>query len=820
VKKLRELLAHEAVGEDESRARLRWGGVDRWGIDRQHIARVAGLAVRVGAVASVVIVTAVVFVVALMLLIPAKVEDFAAVRAKWVPSEAYLLDRNGVAIEQQRMDFKSRRFEWMPLDSVSPALIAAIVDGEDRRFWEHGGVDWAAMLGAIRDQSVSRRRRGASTLTMQLAKMLQLSVRAGVSPGAFRHKLAQVRVARTLESRWTKQEILEAYLNLVSFRGELQGIHAASRMLAGKTPSGLSLAESVVLAALLPSPVAEPNVIVARACARAAARRVSVSCDEIRARAPQMLEGFDRAGGELAAGAHMAPHLARTMLGKAGERVRTTLDANVQRMANEVLRQQLAMLTSRNVRDGAVLVVENSTGHVLAYVGSAGETSRAREVDGVRARRQAGSTLKPFLYELAIERGYLNAASLLDDSPIALDTASGIYLPQNYDRDFKGLVSVRTALGSSLNVPAVRALVLTGVEAFRDRLYSLGYAGITQPGDFYGYALALGSAEVSLWEQVQAYRVLARGGEWSPITTRLDATGRADLALATQVRLERGASADEVPSGRPATSNTPASARGVLSADASFVVADVLADRAARTVTFGLGNYLNTPFWSAVKTGTSKDMRDNWCIGFSRSYTVGVWVGNFEGDSMHDVSGVTGAAPIWNQVMRALHANEPSVAPEKPAGVVTALARFTPAVESARNELFLKSSHAKEQRSSLEQRASSEQPASPEQRDQSPAIDHLAVASITAVAPGGEIARIANPANGMVIAIDPDIPTAFQRVPLTASGVTEGMVLKLNGTVLGKANARVLWSPIPGAHLLALEDSAGHTLDRAHFIVR
>src|SRR6185503_15858039 len=166
----------------------------------------------------------------------------------------------------------------------------------------------------------------------------------------------------------------------------------------------------------------------------------------------------------------------------------------------------------------------------LAYVASAGPVSRARNVDGVRARRQAGSTLKPFLYELALERGYLTAASLLNDAPITLDTASGIYLPQDYDRDFKGLVSVRTALGSSLNVPAVRALMLVGVEPFRDRLYSLGYAGITQPGEFYGYSLALGSAEVSLWEQVQAYRTLARSGQWAPIRTQTRADA-ADVSL-------------------------------------------------------------------------------------------------------------------------------------------------------------------------------------------------------------------------------------------------------------------------------------------------
>ncbi|MEJ1960558.1 MAG: penicillin-binding transpeptidase domain-containing protein [Gammaproteobacteria bacterium] len=547
-----------------------------------------------------------------------------------------------------------------------------------------------------------------------------------------------------------------AYLNLVTFRGELQGVDAASRMLAGKSPQGLTLAESVVLGALLPSPIAPSPQIFSRACARAAARRAAVSCEEIQARGSEMLDRYDQSGGELPAGQHQAPHLAHAVLGKAGEHVRTTLDAGVQRLANEILRQHLAALTARNVRDGAVLVVDNETGDVLAYVGSAGATSRASQVDGVRARRQAGSTLKPFLYELAIERKYLNASSLLDDAPVALDTASGIYLPQNYDKDFKGLVSVRTALASSLNVPAVRTLVLTGVEPFRDRLQALGYAGVTQTGDFYGYALALGSPEVSLWEQVQAYRVLARGGELSAIHA-LRAAG-------------------------------PDSSDVVLSPPAAFIVTDILSDRAARALTFGLDNHLNTPFWSAVKTGTSKDMRDNWCIGFSRAYTAGVWVGNFEGDPMHDVSGITGAAPIWNQLMLALHAGRASLAPEIPAGVIASRVSFSPAVESPRRELLLAR----------------------------PAEKQL----VTAITAGGEIAHIASPANGMVIAVDPDIPPAFQRVPLKASGATEGMILKLNGTVLGNATGNLLWAPKPGAHLLALEDASGHTLDSAHFIVR
>ena len=352
---------------------------------------------------------------------PVDVPGFAAVKAQWTPSEAYLLDRNGEVIDQERIDLRVRRFEWTALDAVSPALIAAIVDGEDRRFWQHSGVDWSAVLAAIRDHGVSDRRRGASTISMQVAALLDPRVRAGSADGAWQRKLQQMRMARALESSWSKRQILEAYLNLLGFRGELQGISATSHVLAGKAPSGLSLPESLVLAALLPSPRASSASVVSRACARAAARKVFVGCEAVRTAADDMLAGLAstdtrrkasatpaaitiRAAIATRAEPQLAPQLAHALLRTPGARVRTTLDGGLQRLATGVLREHLANLSSQNVRDGAVLVVDNESGDVLAYVASAGPRSRARNVDGIRARRQAGSTLKPFLYELALER--------------------------------------------------------------------------------------------------------------------------------------------------------------------------------------------------------------------------------------------------------------------------------------------------------------------------------------------------------------------------------------------------------------------------------
>jgi penicillin-binding protein 1C len=681
---------------------------------------------------------------------PARLPSFAGVRAAYIPSDAWLLDRHGVVIAATRIRYDVRRLSWVPLADVSPALVIAIVAGEDRHFWGHHGVDWRSVAGAARDELIHHQRRGASTITMQLATLLR-GHRTDRGPGQWIEKAEQVRVALALERSWTKPEILEAYLNLLGYKGELQGIGAAAVQLVGKTPAGLSGPESAVLAALLPDPGAAPQRVIARACARGRELRPAVACAAVRVAAQEIL-----ASAAVMASDSLAPQLAHELLRLPGERLRTSLDARTQRMTRDIVRSHISALSDHNVRDGVALVVDNATGEVLAYVSSAAPDSRGGDVDGVQAPRQAGSTLKPFLYELALERRYLTAASLLADSPLSLDTASGVYIPQDYDHDFKGLVSVRTALASSLNVPAVRTLVLVGVEAFRDRLNVLGYGGIKRESNYYGYSLALGSAEVTVWQQAQAYRALARGGQWSPLT--LTPTG--------------------------ASGNS----KSLLAPDATFVVGDILGDPAARSVTFGLDSHLDTNFWTAVKTGTSEDMRDNWCIGFSRHFTVAVWVGNYDGDSMRDVSGVSGAAPIWHDIMTALQSGLVSQEPAPPPGVTGELTGFSPPVEPPRREWYLSGT--------------------------TPGSEDVTVVPST-VRPS-----IQSPANGMIIALDPDIPAGHQRVLIAVQGARPGMTLRLNDQPLGAAAHNRLWQPRPGAYYLTLEDASGRRLDRVLFRVR
>ncbi len=678
--------------------------------------------------------------------LPPPLPSYAQVRHDWQPSEAWLYDRNGRLIDSVRVNFAARRLAWTTLDQIAPAMRDTLIGAEDRHFESHGGVDWLALGAALRNRLAGRHARGASTITMQLAGYLAPSLSAPGARGIW-DKLRQIRAARAIEAGWSKDEILEAYFNLAGFRGEAQGIGAAALGLFGKTPDALSRDDALLLTALLPNPQADPARVAARACALAHAQ----DCTRFQAPAYAML-GPARS---LALDPGLAPHLAQRLLTTAGMRVTTTLDADIQRIATIALARQLSGLGAARARDGAVIVVDNLSGDVLAYVGGVRGSSTAPDVDGANAYRQAGSTLKPFLYADAIEKGYLTAASILDDSPVQLDTASGLYVPQNYDKGFKGPVSVRSALAGSLNVPAVRTLLLVGVQPFRDRLWDTGYRGLTEDGDYYGYSLALGSAEVTLLEQVAAYRSLALGGRWGPL--RLSASDP----------------------------HTPP--RAITTPQAAWIVADIIADPNARVATFGLDNALRLPFWAAVKTGTSKAMRDNWCIGFTPRFTVGVWVGNLEGDPMRAVSGTSGAAPVWRDVMLALNARNPDRGLAPPTGIERRSISFASAIEQPRTEYFLAGTGQ----------------------------SHVISAPETARRP-----RITNPVTGSVYALDPDIPIDNQRLAIGVSGDVTAHRLLLDKRNLGAAEEHPLVLAGPGRHLLQLVDIGGKVVDQVIFTMR
>ena len=696
------------------------------------------------------------------LALPAQaVPTFDAVRQAYTSSESLLLDRQGEPLHRLRTNPQLRRGAWIALADVSPALRSAMLISEDKRFYQHGGIDWRAVGAAAWSNLWNERTRGASTISMQLAGLID----ADGLPGRRRsivQKVGQAATAQWLDGSWRKDEILEAYLNLVPFRGELVGIDALSRTLFGKAAHGLDEREAAITAALVRAPNASPQQVGQRACGILAQLRGTgtseMLCDSLGLYATGVLLRRPWAPSDGA-----APHLAQRLLSgqDGGSTLRSTLSGPLQRQANALLQRQLHELQTRNVRDGAVLVLDNASGDVLAWVGASADTSRSPQVDGVLARRQPGSTLKPFLYGQALAESRLTAASLLDDSPAAIPTQSGLYIPQNYDRHFKGWTSLRMALGNSYNVPAVRTIGMVGVNPFAQQLQQFGIR-LDRTGDYYGYSLALGSPEMSLLELTNAYRALANGGRWTPVRTRLDEA-------------------------IPATAQ-----RQALDARASYLIGDILSDNHARLTTFGINSVLRTRFWSAVKTGTSKDMRDNWAIGWSERYTVGVWIGNAEGDAMWDVSGSSGAAPIWAELMQLLHAELPSHAPTPPRGLLRQPVRFGPGddgqpLEAARSEWFITGT----------QQALFALPNQPASRQLSPRID--------------------SPADGTILALDPDIPPQRQRL-LLRTRAAQGQWW-IDGKQVGQGQ-QAGWLPWPGRHTIQLRQPDGRVIDQVQIEVR
>jgi penicillin-binding protein 1C len=693
---------------------------------------------------------------------------YEEVRAAHQASDSLLLDRNGEVLHRLRTDATVRRGQWTPLADISPALRAAMVLSEDKRFYEHSGVDWRAASAAAWGNLLNTRTRGASTITMQLAGLLDGDWKRGPDGRTVTQKLGQAVAAQVLDRRWRKDQILEAYLNTVPFRGEIVGIDALSRTLFGKAPHGLDEREAAVAAALVRGPNAKPKQVAQRACGVLRAMEpgaVKASCDglDVYAEAALGTREFEASEG-------IAPHAARRLLKTpAPAGVRSTLSAPLQRFALQTLQRHIRELHGRNVEDGAAVILDNATGEVLAYVGSSGELSNAAQVDAAMAPRQAGSTLKPFLYAQAIAERRLTAASLLDDSSAHIPTASGLYIPQNYDRQFKGWVSTRTALGASLNVPAVRTLVMVSPDAFHRQLRAVGLP-LRESGDYFGYSLALGSAEVSLLSLTNAYRTLANAGR------------------AGEVKFQA------VPNAASPIRTSPA-----IDPRAAFIVGDILSDTNARARTFGTDSVLATRFWSAVKTGTSKDMRDNWAVGWSQRYTVGVWVGNAGGAPMWDVSGTSGAAPVWAALMHHLHAREPSRAPRPPAGLLQARAQFGDHMEAGRSEWFIRGTQQ------------------PLFAVDSPAPAARVAGKARAAEAAGAAARITAPAPGTIVALDPDIPPLRQRLAFSAEG--RGVRWLMDGKEFARGN-QAKWLPWPGRHSVQLVDAKGTVLDEIRIEVR
>ena len=702
-----------------------------------------------------VILTAAVLVTAAFIFQVKHTPKFAAVKAGYISSDRAIMDRNGQVIDEVRVEKKIRRLNWVEVGHVPPSFMEALLRAEDKRFYYHLGFDPIALTKAAVGRLIGHRERGASTITMQLTELIENGgVKGKKKRRNFAQKLVQMWKATVLEASWSKREILEAYMNLISYRSELQGIAAASFGLFDKSPVALTRPEATVIAALIRAPNADAKSVKKRACWLLQSLRSPEDCNLLSDEHLSYIE----TGYRIRPYMKLAPHLAKRLAAypeiARGSIIRSTLDRQIQWIALHALQKQITALQSQNMNDGAVVVIENATGNILAYVGNVGANSKAVYVDAVVAQRQAGSTLKPLIYGKAIDERIMTPATVLDDAPLAINVTTGTYRPANFDRAFRDLVTVRSALASSLNIPAVRALELVGVDTFVQTMTDLGFTGLQRP-DYYGPSLALGSADVKLLELTNAYRAIANGGVWSPVKASPDKTS------------------EQAP-------------KRVMSEAAAFIVSDMLSDREARAATFGLENTLSTRFWTAVKTGTSKDMRDNWTIGYSDKYTVGVWAGNFSGEPMWNVSGVQGAAPVWQEIMNYLHRRETSSAPPPPPGVVKKQVKFSHNGET-RDEWFIAGTE--------------------------PTLS-------TIVAEPDVRSHISYPLDQSLIAMDPDIPRDNHRLFIQVVAPKPDQNLYINGRRIGRAKAYQSWEPRTGKFTLELRDSKGQVLDKVRFEVR
>ncbi|MCB1178031.1 MAG: penicillin-binding protein 1C [Leptospiraceae bacterium] len=670
---------------------------------------------------------------------------FKDIKKEFISSESYLLDKNGKILQSLRTNLKERKINWTPLEKVSNTFLEAVIQTEDKRFYDHSGVDWIALGAGVWGKIKNDPTRGASTITMQLASILNDSLKSKGKKN-ISQKWDQIQEAKELEENLTKEEILEAYINLVSYRGDLIGIDAASQAIFKKKPHGLDELESILLASMIKNPSFSESRIIKRSCYLYKRKYPDKPCDEIKSLALNVLGS----GVYIPPEENLAPHLAHKIFDKESKTVKTTLDLKIQKFTIEAIQNRLAGLKEKNVKDAAILVVENKKGNVLAYVGSSGDFSKSEEIDGITSKRQAGSTLKPFSYGLAFEKKIITPSTLLNDEPVQIQVGNGIYSPSNYQGKFHGIVTARTALASSLNVPAVKVLDLTGVENFIKILEELGFQNL-RDGEYYGLSIALGSLDITLWDLVNAYRTFANGGVYS------------DMGYFSDEKRE---------------------SKRVYSKEVAFLISNILSDRVARSPTFGLENSLATKYPSSVKTGTSKDMRDNWCIGYTDKYTIGVWVGNYSGEPMWNVSGITGAAPIYADIVNFLHTGDTFTPSKIPEGIVKI--KIKDDTGSEYDEYFIKGTESN-------------------------------FTNITGLHSSN---KIKYPVKNTIIAIDPDIPFASQRVFFEALEQRKDDIWYLNGKRIGNAGSLMEWNPIPGKHKLELRSKTGQLKDKVKFEVR
>jgi penicillin-binding protein 1C len=690
-------------------------------------------------------------------------------------ASATIVDRNGIPLYEP-LAASGTRGEWLTAATVPEKMASATIAAEDRRFLHHPGIDPIAVTRAMaHNLRAMRVVEGGSTITQQVAKLLLQS-----KDRSARQKAAEAVLALRLEHRYSKRELLALYLNT--------GAARASRTYFGCPPENLTDAQAAFLASLPQRPSAFNPL---RNPRKARARQLAVLAQmEL---APEVLEHAKSETLQFRADAQplLARHFVERVLERAkpSQRIVTTLDAPLQRDVLGIIAARRDDLRRHGASAVAVAVLDNATGEWLAWEGSGDYfgNSFGGAIDGVITPRQPGSTLKPFTYALAFERGD-SPATVLADIPSHFPTAEHgvVYTPRNYDGRYRGPLRVRAALAGSQNVPAVAMLHKLGAPSLLRLLRNSGFSGLDHTADYYGLGLTLGDAEVTLEQLVTAYAMLARGGK-----------------RVTPTMLRDGAVHN-------------AGGQQILTPRTAFWLTDILRDPDARAYTFGSGGSLDFPFDVAVKTGTSQAYRDNWTVGYTREVTVGVWVGNFDREGLRGSSGVTGAAPIFNSVMLAamkrirgqlpIGDRTPILAP--PADVesvaVCALSGLRPSPYCPAVEREWLPKEAVATFCSWHHDGTIDWPA--EYRDWAARNAPTQTAAAAPTRAEAATFRITNPAEGATYLIDPTLRTEYQTLRLRAAS---------GSRVSWKVNAHPVpgneWPLRPGFHVITAVDGTGRS---------
>jgi penicillin-binding protein 1C len=518
-------------------------------------------------------------------------------------------------------------YDAVPLQEVPEFMQQAFLLSEDQRFYVHGGPDWRARVHALWQNVTSLGVvRGASTVSEQAVRILH------PRPRTYWSRWVEGFEAAELERRFSKADILEFYLNEVPYASGHRGVVQAARSYFDRDLETLSRKEMLTLAVL----VRAPSAYDLWHGSRAMEKPVQELGAKLRDAGFMSPEQYAALAAEPYHLEHPAPgadapefsdYVARSHPPLQDGYVRTSLDLDVQRRVQSLLDQRLKQLVNGGIHDAAALVVDNRDDSIVAWAVSDVDHERrlaapGTRIDAVLTPRQPGSTLKPFLYALALEKGW-SPATLIDDSRVVEAVGHGLHTFRNYSGEHYGRITLRDALGNSLNIPAVRTVEFVTPPVLLDTLQRLGIDTLDQDPDYYGDALALGDGEVSLYGLVQAYSTLARQGEFLPLTAYTDA-------------------------------GAPRRTDRVYSPEASSLIANILSDPGARRLEFGQAGLLEFPVQTAVKTGTSSDYHDAWTVGFDSRYTVGVWMGNLDYAPMDGITGSLGPAMVTRAVFAEL----------------------------------------------------------------------------------------------------------------------------------------------------------------------